>query len=291
MRASFWTAYLEKIMLLVFTDLDGTLLNSDDYRYDDAIPAINHLQAQNIPIVPVTSKTRTEVEAIRRSIPLHAPFITENGSGIFIPIHDERFSLTEGISSDCYRVAQLGCNYSEVRQGLKELSLALGIELKGFGDMSAQDVVILTGLSFEEAKLAKQRDFTEPFITPQSTTIEALQQEAHKLGFKLVVGDRFTHLIDKNAGKGTAVARLINAYQNSFPQEKITSIGLGNSPNDLGMLLTVDIPIVIPGKGEPHPEMTKYDWAIAQFPGARGWRNAITQIKDLTQGHPKNQAK
>ncbi|MGB3493459.1 MAG: HAD-IIB family hydrolase [Elainellaceae cyanobacterium] len=265
-------------MLLIFTDLDGTLLNPDDYRYDDALPVIQQLQAKNIPIIPVTSKTRKEVEALCTAIPLNEPFITENGSGIFIPAEDTRFPLTHTQASESYRVLQIGCTYAEARQGLKALSLLIDIQLQGFGDLSIQDIGDRTGLAPEDALLAKTRDFTEPFVTPQSIAAEELRTAAESLGFKLTVGDRFSHLIGKNAGKGIAVNHLIAAYQTIHGQTQVTTVGLGNSPNDLEMLYAVDIPIVIPGKKQPHPALADQGWRIADFSGAKGWAQMLTQI-------------
>lgn len=48
-------------MLICFTDLDGSLLNHDDYRYDAAIPVIRQLQVAGVSLIPTTSKTRAEV--------------------------------------------------------------------------------------------------------------------------------------------------------------------------------------------------------------------------------------
>ncbi len=42
---------------LVFTDLDGTLLNHDDYSWEAARPALEELQRQSIPLILVSSKT------------------------------------------------------------------------------------------------------------------------------------------------------------------------------------------------------------------------------------------
>jgi hypothetical protein len=42
----------------------------------------------------------------------------------------------------------------------------LGIAVRGFGDMNAEEVASLTGLTIEEARLAKQQDYAEPFIFP-----------------------------------------------------------------------------------------------------------------------------
>ena len=51
----------------------------------------------------------------------------------------------------------------------------LGINVQGFGDMSVDEVAALTGLTRDEAKLAKNREFTEPFIFPEGPDGRFLQ--------------------------------------------------------------------------------------------------------------------
>ena len=43
------------LVVMVFTDLDGTLLDHDTYAFDAARPALAALTARAIPVVPVTS--------------------------------------------------------------------------------------------------------------------------------------------------------------------------------------------------------------------------------------------
>jgi HAD superfamily hydrolase (TIGR01484 family) len=47
--------------LLVFTDLDGTLLDHHTYSFEPALPALNSLKEKNIPLIICTSKTRAEI--------------------------------------------------------------------------------------------------------------------------------------------------------------------------------------------------------------------------------------
>ena len=49
--------------LIIFSDLDGTLLDHDDYRWQAADPALARLRAANIPLVLNSSKTVPEILA------------------------------------------------------------------------------------------------------------------------------------------------------------------------------------------------------------------------------------
>jgi mannosyl-3-phosphoglycerate phosphatase len=70
---------------LVFTDMDGTLLDHHTYSFEAAKPALSALESKSIPVIPTTSKTFAELQPLRERIGLDGPFIVENGAAIFIP--------------------------------------------------------------------------------------------------------------------------------------------------------------------------------------------------------------
>ncbi len=75
---------------VIFSDLDGTLLDAVRYSFNDALPALSLIQAHGVPLVLCSSKTRAEIEACRQRMHNFHPFITENGGGIFILVGAER---------------------------------------------------------------------------------------------------------------------------------------------------------------------------------------------------------
>lgn len=265
--------------VIVFTDLDGTLLGSEDYAYDAALPTLKQLREQGMPVIPVTSKTRKEVETLLQQIGFQEPFVVENGSAIFIPHDYGQFPLPEGEDMDGYRVVQLGCTYVVARAALKAIAQEVGRPLKGFGDWTVEQIQQITGLATEAAKQAKSREFTEPFMTPKNLTSEALVEAVEAMGFRVVLGDRFSHLIGPDAGKGVAVHRLVNLFGLAHPEvERFITVGLGNSPNDLDMLENVDHPIILPGHNGPHPALAERGWSVAPAPAPEGWALAIADL-------------
>lgn len=265
--------------LIIFTDLDGTLLNGETYDYAATVPIIQQLKSLKIPVIPVTSKTRAEVATLRQDVGLSDPFVTENGSGIFVEVNHNPFEQPPGEQDGDYYVVDLGCPYVQARAGLRVIANELQHSLLGFGDMTIKRLQKYTGLSAKDAQEAKARDFSEPFITPKAVTSEQIVAAVEAVGFKVVVGDRFSHLIGPEAGKGNAVKRLVALYQSLLPpEEKITTVGLGNSPNDIDMLAHVDHPIVLPGVNGPHPQLENRGWDIAPSPAPQGWVEAVTTI-------------
>ena len=149
--------------IIIITDLDGTLLHPVSYSFEDAVPALEEVREANIPVVLCSSKTKAEIEVYRRRINNRDPFISENGGGIFIP-EGYFFNPVEGRRSDGFTVITLGETYSVIRGILHDIRDRTGIRVRGFGDMSPDDVALITGMQLSDAGLSKQRDFDEPFI-------------------------------------------------------------------------------------------------------------------------------
>src|SRR5215469_2449579 len=75
-----WTGFKSRArtqspMDLVFTDLDGSLLDAQTYSWHAARPAIECLDKRGTPWILVTSKTRAEVEFWREKLGHRHPFI------------------------------------------------------------------------------------------------------------------------------------------------------------------------------------------------------------------------
>ena len=70
--------------LLVFTDLDATLLD-DSYSWAPAAEAIERLKRGKHCLVLSSSKTLAEMHALALELDLNAPLIAENGATIAIP--------------------------------------------------------------------------------------------------------------------------------------------------------------------------------------------------------------
>lgn len=265
--------------LIIFTGIDGVLLNAENNNNEPVLTRLAWLKAKHIPVIPVTHKTREEVETVRRQMNLSDPFIVEDGSGVFIPLNDGQFELPQGEQVGNYHLLQLGCSYVMARAGLKAIAQSLGRPLKGFGDWSVEQLNTLTGLPAAAAHRAKAREFTEMFKTPKNIPIDKLRQAAHEMGFQVVVSDRFSHLIGIEAGQGRAVRRLTQLYQAALPEDvHLTTVGFGENPDDLGMLESVEIPIIVPGLKGCHSGLAERNWQVAPAPGSQGWAMAVEKI-------------
>jgi mannosyl-3-phosphoglycerate phosphatase len=267
--------------LVVLTDLDGSLLDADTYSYKAAAEALDVIHRKGIPLILVSSKTRAEIEPLRYQLNHRGPFVAENGGGLFIPKGFFDFPLKETVVRGPYQVIELGTPYAVVRSALKEIGQKLGCAVKGFGDMSAEEVARRTGLSQAEAVLAKQREYDEPFIIDgPGTCPEEIRHEAEARGLVCVRGGRFQHLSGPT-DKGQACRYLIDCFRRQ-PASRCTglrTIGIGDTLNDLPMLMGVDQAVLVQRPdGSYDPEVDVPALLLAPGIGPVGWNRALLNL-------------
>ena len=262
---------------IIFSDLDGTLLDHDTYAYTETLEALRLIKDQKIPLILCSSKTRLEIEWYRKRLGLQDPFISENGAAIFIgkemvAVHDVPF-VTHG----SYKVIELGTPYQSIKKSFAGIKTETGLNLFGFSEMSVAQVAEFTGLSPDMAALAHARDYSEPFLfMEEENRVAVLEEAVHKRGLKITRGGRFYHLIG-DSDKGEAV-RILKKLYNKAGSPTI-SIGLGDSLNDVPMLENVDVPVLVKkknGRYESCPRLKKM--VFAPGIGPKGWNRAVLDI-------------
>ncbi|MGB0464561.1 MAG: HAD hydrolase family protein, partial [Candidatus Puniceispirillaceae bacterium] len=70
--------------IIIVTDLDGTLLDANDFTFDAIHKDIIELIENGIEFIPVSSKTRMEMMSFCLELGVITPFIYENGAGFSI---------------------------------------------------------------------------------------------------------------------------------------------------------------------------------------------------------------
>lgn len=264
---------------IIFTDLDGTLLDHEDYRFDAALPALHAARARGIPVIPATSKTLAEVVELGAALGQREPMLVENGGALCFPAEKTYpFPLPAGDHRDGHRIVPLGANYGQLRDFLCHMRAERGWQLRGFGDMDSDEVAARTGLTPEQAAKAKQRWFTEPFVWEGSDTdFQRLREAAQREGLRLTRGDRFHHLMG-HAGKGAALERM-RVLLSGDSGEAVTIVALGDSENDRTMLEAADIAVVVRNPDGKHIECCgKRQTLFTQQKGAAGWNSAVLSI-------------
>ncbi len=245
---------------IIFTDLDGTLLNYDDYGFDAAIPMLEFLKINKIPLIVVTSKTKDEMISLQKKLGLTTPFIIESGAGIVIR------------NADDYKILSLGYSYKKIRNNFKKY--ALKYKMLGFGDMSIKKIADITGLKYKDAKDAKMRLFTEPFILKIEKDYINLKRDAKMDDLDIVKSGRFYHLISLGQDKAVAVQKLISMYEQKYKMH-FKTVALGDSANDLNMLNLVDVSILMPHMDGSYLQTDIKNLIKAPCPNSEGWNIAL----------------
>jgi mannosyl-3-phosphoglycerate phosphatase len=221
--------------------LDGTLLDQQTYGYEASLPTLRRLLGLRVPVVLCSSKTHAEMKPLWDELGLRDPFIVENGGAIYIPPGYFPFHLDAKGCGAGWKAVELGRNVAVLRRALAAASQNCGVSIRSFGNMEPAEIAALTGLSFTQAERAARRLYDEPFLIEGNNTNQVFAWLAAQ-GFGVVKGDRFCH-VTGGQDKGRATRILMELYRRVDAQ--VSSVGLGNSANDLALLQCVDSPLLI----------------------------------------------
>ncbi|MCJ8239491.1 HAD-IIB family hydrolase [Peteryoungia algae] len=257
-------------MMLVFTDLDGTLLDHGSYSFEAARPALDLLKARGIPVILASSKTEAEMRPIADAIGIAHPMIVENGAGV-VGLPSEAAGTDDNSSSP----------YKHLRAILRDLPKELSACFEGFGDWDAEEVSRKTGLSHASAVLARQRRFSEPgLFSGTDGQKQAFLDFLDRRGFTAVQGGRFFTLMPKTS-KAERMAEVVAHYQSSLGTP-VRTVALGDAPNDLAMLEAADCGIIIANPAHQPLPVTERERQgnilRSQQAGPEGWNIIIHQL-------------
>jgi mannosyl-3-phosphoglycerate phosphatase family protein len=260
-------------MLVFITDLDGTLLDSA-YSYEAADPALKLLRLLRIPLVLCTSKTRAEVEVWRCLLGNSHPFIVENGGALYLPEYYFGLAIHSPVHRNGYSVIEFGDPYRELVQSLIRASEESDCSVRGFYQMSAEEISERCHMLPLAAMLAKQREYDEPFEI-LSGDDKRLTEAITRQKKRWTRGGSFHHILGVN-DKAHCVSLLIHFYRKIF--KNVVTIGLGDGMNDAGFLNLVDIPILLETPGIADLKKAVPRGRLSSSPGPQGWNTAVLDI-------------
>jgi mannosyl-3-phosphoglycerate phosphatase len=228
-----------------------------------------------------SSKTRTEILHYRTRLRVRDPFIAENGGAVFIPVGYFEQRVNRAGEQEVFEIIVLGVPYDALIRAVNESSQGVPIRMRGFHQMSAEELASVSGLSVAEARMSLDREYDEALILEGAPDAIALFSERlARRGLQVVRGGRFYHVTGGN-DKGKAVEVLIERYRLHF--SGVRTVGIGDSPNDIPMLLRVDIPILVKQPGGAYDATV-----LSRIPtihqvkgiGPGGWNAAVHQLLD-----------
>ncbi len=261
---------------VIYTDLDGTLLDHHSYSWAAARPALERLREQRIPVVLTSSKTFPELVTLAAEIGLAYPIIGENGAFVAWP---DAFQLpaSPDNASQGHRFKYFGSAHAAILSVLQKLRENPAFLFSGFSDWTVDELVGKTGLSAAAAAQARQRQASEPILWQgEESVLEDFRSALEEAGLVLVKGGRFHHVMGPTSKR--QAMEWLNRQLAQQCGEAPFFIALGDGPNDLEMLDVADVSVVVANPDSDDILPRAHSLIRTQGVGPVGWNEAIIRL-------------
>ena len=262
--------------LVIFTDLDGTLLDLKTYSYVPALEALERIITGEVRLVFCSSKTRVEQQHFQERIGIRDVMIIENGSAILIP---SRCTPAPGQSPARHEVIELGDSSERIRSELDAVRRELGLRFRGFKEIPLEELCGLTDLDPEAALRAQTRQYSETILSQMpAAEMTSFCQALQSRGLSCIRGSRFHTVVSSKVDKGRAVRLVTEMLRKEMGD--VCTAGIGDSANDEPMLAAVDRPFLLQGPDEtweniPFARVTRVDGS-----GPAAWTRVVCRLLD-----------
>ncbi|MDX2068033.1 MAG: HAD-IIB family hydrolase [Haliscomenobacter sp.] len=241
--------------LVLFSDLDGTLIDHHTYDTRASEGALRLLVGRSVPLVFCSSKTFAEQSYLQRQLGMRHPFIFENGSAVAIPdgFFPEKWYSTAHTKAGYDIVVFAHADALNLGATLQQIG-----GLKGYKVASDAELSAATGLSGDALIRARERWFTETLLSPLAGEhLREVENLLQAVGYSLSRGGRFFTVQSARVNKGKAVLWMMELFRQNYAQSPVFA-AIGDSPNDVPMLEVVNVPFLV-----QRPDQT---WAEVEIP-------------------------
>ena len=269
---------------LVFTDLDGSLLDHHNYGYRDSLPQLRQLDSLGIPVIPASSKTRVEIERLRAELNNPHPFIAENGAATFIPVGYFDRQPADTVERNAYWIREMSQPRSAWLKILEELEIEFAGNYESFHRAGVEGIMRMTSLPRPRAEEANLREYSEPVKWfGDDKTRDVFLGRLQAAGAQVLQGGRFLSVCG-DCDKGRALAWLRNAYCEAAGGARCHDIAIGDSRNDCAMLEAAETALVIRSTVHEFPPLQRSEGVIySEDYGPAGWAEGVARWLHLQQ--------
>ena len=149
--------------LVIFSELDGPLHDPPGSALAKAARVLDAVNHANVSLILSSRKTRAELEHLQQELGIRAPFICESGAAAFVPLDCFGGDVPGARQIAGYNAVEFGRTYSDVVATLHGTARKHRVAIQGFSDMSVEDVARECQVTLLRARLAKLREYDEPF--------------------------------------------------------------------------------------------------------------------------------
>ncbi len=263
---------------LVFSDLDGSLLDHHTYSFEAARPALAALARSSIPLIMVSSKTCSEILPLRSALSNAHPFIVENGAAVFIPQGYFTQQPVGAIEKNGFWVYATSPPRSHWVDLLEQLEAEFPESFDYFHKAGVRGIMRMTGLSEQQSRQANERDYSEPVRWLAAADAEhRFIDRLCELGASVHRGGRFL-AVSGDTDKGRALCWLRDRYRENMPATKFEDLAIGDSDNDRQMLEAATSALLVRSPVHAFPSVNRIDRTLhSSGVGPEGWAEGVLQ--------------
>lgn len=262
---------------VIFTDIDGTLLDSYFPDLNKAKKLVEKTLLNGIHLILCSSKTELEQDLIRSNIHLKEPFIVENGGATIIPLgYFKKSKFNHSKKFQNKYIIETGGSSFKIRSLLKKIRTKHKINFKGTSDLSIAELSKITKLSEDYAKRMIKRKYSETIVQIDSKDMAYFVTNLEELGLKVIPGGQYFDITLGN-DKGTAAKILMEIFRKEYENDVIF-FGIGDSKNDESMLSIMNHSILVQKPDASWQNLRIDNLQKVKGIGTRGWEVALEII-------------
>ena len=252
--------------VIIFTDLDGTLLDRDTFKFDTILSYIKDLILKDVYIIPNSSKTRQEIENFNQELDENLSFVVENGAAIHnLNLINSSFPEKISLSREINEIIKIF---------EKKISNKFKSKCKYIKNLSVDKQMKVLGLPKEKIKSALNREYSMPLVYEGSKSDKMeLFKSVNDIGLSLQEGGRVINLCDK-VSKYQAMKNVVKVFK-KITKEKLVTIGVGDNFNDLEMLKNSDIPCLVFNDKFTLEKININNCLVSKKPAPEGWVEVV----------------
>ena len=254
----------------IFTDLDGSLLHRDTFKFAPIKDYVVSLVDRGIIIIPNSSKTEKEIEKFNEELGVKLPYICENGSSIQgLNLINANFPSKIVLSREKEELMKIFND--KVPEQLKDKC----IEISKINKKKQEKIF---GQKDDNLKNALNRKYTLPFLFKgDKTEKNKLSKILSSSSLTLQEGGRVVNLCD-NINKVKSMNKVIKILKKA--EDRIKSIAVGDNYNDLEMLKNCDIPCLVFNDKFKLDQINIDNLIFSNKPSPEGWADVIKKALD-----------